>query len=61
MTISALIVMAKRVFSLDASQDLQLLWKPKGGDEHFEYPLDDETKTLAFYDMNDGDIILVRQ
>lgn len=55
--ISSLKVMGKRIFGLDATSDIQVTWKPKNN-SNFECPLDDDDKTLSFYDVNDEDVIL---
>ena len=57
-TVSSFKVMAKKIFGLDPTQEVTLVWKPKQV-EDFLCPLDDDTKTLSFYDISDEDVILI--
>jgi hypothetical protein len=48
--------MGKKILKLDATSVVKIIWKPKV-DNNFECPLDDDDKTLSFYDVGDEDVI----
>lgn len=50
--------MAKKILGLDPTQEITVVWKPKQ-DTDFLCPLDDDTKTLSYYDISDEDVILI--
>ena len=58
-TVTALKVLMKRTFGMEPTADVQLIWKGRLEDE-YEYVLNEDGNPLSFYDVTNGDIILMK-